>query len=66
MDTTADSLLTTFDYVWDRLGGRLAGLTDADTSGNRWPGAGRCAAATRAAGSSMAAGAAAPPPIRRR
>ncbi len=30
MDTTADSLLTAFDYVWDRLGGRLTGLTDEE------------------------------------
>jgi hypothetical protein len=25
MDTTADSLLTAFDYVWDRLGGLAVG-----------------------------------------
>jgi DinB superfamily len=28
MDATAHSLLTATDYVWDRLTGRLAGLTD--------------------------------------
>jgi hypothetical protein len=30
MDTVADSLITTFDYVWDRLAGRLSGLTDEE------------------------------------
>jgi hypothetical protein len=30
MDTTADSLITAFDYVWDRLTGRLGGLTDEE------------------------------------
>jgi DinB superfamily len=28
MDAIAGSLITTFDYVWDRLTGRLGGLTD--------------------------------------
>ncbi len=28
MDAIAGSLITAFDYVWDRLTGRLAGLTD--------------------------------------
>src|ERR1700728_2066466 len=28
MDDIAGSLVTAFDYVWDRLAGRLAGLTD--------------------------------------
>jgi len=28
MDATAASMITAFDYVWDRLAGRLAGLTD--------------------------------------
>ena len=27
MDTVADSLITTFDYVWDRLAGRLSELS---------------------------------------
>jgi hypothetical protein len=30
MDTTADSLITAFDYVWARLAGRLTGLTDEE------------------------------------
>ena len=30
MGTTTDSLITAFDYVWDRLGGRLSGLTDEE------------------------------------
>jgi hypothetical protein len=30
MDTTMGSLLTAFDYVWDRLTSRLSGLTDAE------------------------------------
>jgi hypothetical protein len=30
MDAIARSLITTFDYVWDRLTGRLAGLTDEE------------------------------------
>jgi hypothetical protein len=30
MDTVTDSLITTFDYVWDRLAGRLSGLTDEE------------------------------------
>ncbi|HEV2372585.1 MAG TPA: DinB family protein [Streptosporangiaceae bacterium] len=28
MDWFADSMITAFDYVWDRLTGRLTGLTD--------------------------------------
>jgi DinB superfamily len=30
MDATAGSLITAFDYVWDRLTGRLTGLTDEE------------------------------------
>jgi hypothetical protein len=30
MGTTAGSLITAFDYVWDRLNGRLTGLTDEE------------------------------------
>jgi hypothetical protein len=30
MDATAGSLITAFDYVWDRLTGRLSGLTDQE------------------------------------
>ncbi|MGC1281418.1 MAG: DinB family protein [Streptosporangiaceae bacterium] len=30
MDATAGSLITAFDYVWDRLTARLAGLTDEE------------------------------------
>lgn len=30
MDDTASSLITAFDYVWDRLNGRLLGLTDEE------------------------------------
>jgi hypothetical protein len=30
MDGIARSLITTFDYVWDRLTGRLGGLTDEE------------------------------------
>ena len=30
MDATAGSLITAFDYVWDRVTGRLAGLTDEE------------------------------------
>jgi hypothetical protein len=30
MDAIAGSLITTFDYVWARLTGRLAGLTDEE------------------------------------
>ena len=30
MDATAGSLITAFDYVWARLTGRLAGLTDEE------------------------------------
>jgi hypothetical protein len=30
MDVIAGSLITTFDYVWDRLTGRLGGLTDEE------------------------------------
>jgi hypothetical protein len=30
MDTTTGSLITTFDYVWDRLISRLNGLTDEE------------------------------------
>lgn len=28
MDSIAGSLITTFDYVWAHLAGRLGGLTD--------------------------------------
>ena len=30
MDDIAGSLITTFDYVWARLTGRLGGLTDEE------------------------------------
>jgi DinB superfamily len=30
MDAMTGSLITTFDYVWDRLAGRLSGLTDEE------------------------------------
>jgi hypothetical protein len=30
MDVIADSLITTFDFVWARLTSRLAGLTDEE------------------------------------
>jgi hypothetical protein len=30
MDTVTDSLITAFDYVWDRLASRLSGLTDEE------------------------------------
>jgi hypothetical protein len=30
MDVIAGSLITAFDYVWDRLTGRVAGLTDEE------------------------------------
>ena len=30
MDAIADSLITTFDYVWARLTSRLTGLTDEE------------------------------------
>ncbi|HEY2442481.1 MAG TPA: DinB family protein [Streptosporangiaceae bacterium] len=30
MDATAGSLIAAFDYVWDRLAGRLTGLTDQE------------------------------------
>jgi hypothetical protein len=30
MDTTSGSLITAFDYVWDRLTSRLTGLTDEE------------------------------------
>jgi hypothetical protein len=30
MDALAGSLITTFDYIWDRLAGRLGGLTDEE------------------------------------
>jgi hypothetical protein len=30
MDATAGSLITAFDYVWDRLTGRLGGLADEE------------------------------------
>ncbi len=30
MDEIAGSLITAFDYVWDRLTGRLSGLTDEE------------------------------------
>lgn len=30
VETTAASLITTFDHVWERLAGRLAGLTDEE------------------------------------
>ena len=38
MTGTAESLITAFDYVWERFTGRLAGLTDEEYLGEPVPG----------------------------